>query len=98
TGTTALEAGSAYGTVTPPTSGNDRSHTGSWMITGTTSHLCSSAAVSGSSSGGTRKSERTKTNVWVGSSRRCCTRCSSAGETVSAGASKGRSSNGSSAV
>src|SRR6185312_4590705 len=35
--------GSAYATVIPPTSGKLRSQTGSWMITGTSSHRCSRA-------------------------------------------------------
>ena len=83
-------SGSAYGTVMPPTSGNDRSQTGSWITTGTSSQRCSSARRHARSSGGTRKSERTKTNVCVGSSRLCWRRCSRLRETVSAGASKGR--------
>ena len=53
-------SGSARGRVTPETSGNERSHTGSWTTTGTTSQPAASASASwtGSAVAGSRRGRR----------------------------------------
>src|SRR2546423_865768 len=66
--------------------GKVRSQTGSCTITGTSSQRCSSARCHARRSGGTTKSERTKTNACVGRSRLCSARKSNPSDTVSAGA------------
>src|SRR5437016_2617351 len=91
TGAARPPPGSEYTTLTPPTSGNVRSHSGSWRATGTSSQLCSSARSHASTSSGARKSDRTKTNACVGRSRRCSPRKSSPRAIVSEGARKERS-------
>ena len=91
TGNARPVVGSAYEIVMPPTSGKLRSQTGSWITTGTSSHRCSSAPCQTRRSGGTRKSESTKTNACVGRSRRCSPRNSRPRETVSSGAANARS-------
>ena len=60
--------GSASGSVTPATSGNDRSQTGSWTTTGTRSQPAPRAARSSAGDGGVRKSDSRNTNVPGGTS------------------------------
>ena len=78
--------GSQNGTTTPPIGGKLCSQTGSWITTGHDVPALLRAARPRASGGGSRKSERTKTKLPVGSARRCSTRYSHASPSVSFGA------------
>ena len=84
--------GRTTGTIVPLTSGKDRSQVASCTTTGTTSQRRSIARSHCSSSSGTRKSDRTKTNVPGGSDGRSSKRCWNERASVSCGAPNGRRS------